>query len=92
MCYSYKIVGEAALLFLRAVHFKILGCIPETRLGYLENKVREAQRENDCVGGEIRRSSAEEENITHLSSSNCIRKAEEAVFIQKLRMNLVRKS
>lgn len=51
--------------------------------------MREAQRENSCVGEETRKKSAEKEKINHLSSSNCIRKAEEAGFIQKLRMNLV---
>lgn len=38
LCYSYIIAGEAALLFLRGVHFKVSGCIPETRLRHLENK------------------------------------------------------
>lgn len=92
MCYSYVIAGEAALLFLRAVHFKILGCILETRLGYLENKVskRGTERHRGKTVGEGRPGeTAEKEKINHLFSSNCIRKAEEAVFIQKLRMNLV---
>lgn len=42
--------GEAALLFLRAVHFKISGCIPETRLGYLENKVQNRGTERGTEG------------------------------------------
>lgn len=39
LCYSYIIAGEAALLFLREVQFKISGCIPETRLDYFKYKV-----------------------------------------------------
>lgn len=39
--YSYITTGDVTLLFfLTAVHFKIPGCIPKTRLGYSENKVQ----------------------------------------------------
>lgn len=94
VCYSYKIAGEAALLFLRAVHFKISWCIPETRLGYSENKVQKRGTERGPEGKQLcgrggQEETAEKEKINGLSSSNCIRKAEEAVFIQKLRMYLV---
>jgi len=63
---------SSSVFFLTTVHFKIPGCIPETRLGYSENKVQKRGTERGPEGKQLcgrgdQEEPAEKENITRLS-------------------------